>query len=305
MAIESARDFDRDMAREPLTREGDKSFDKWDETTGTGAKKLGQGAFGTVLKTKDGSYAVKRGDVSETEGRIIQKIGEQDLGPKLIASDVDGPGTMLYSPGVNVRRGRIAMSVVDGKPIGTRRADDEVNGVKVADAYWTSRADLHRMGIAHNDMHIDNVLIDKSGKGRFVDMGLAQDNPKAALAEAMGAFDPPRGATVTRANGVRGQGDWQVRQWQGTGGMLLSDVRRGVPGARDKLLERAPVLARVMDNKNELQYRMQKDGFSKDDIATMMDHGIRNELSTYDKGVWGKITDDQAMKYINILYDGV
>jgi hypothetical protein len=303
LAIQSARSFDKDMAKEQLRRDGDQTFDQWDETTGTGAKKLGQGAFGTVIKSKDGSHAVKRGDISDTEAKLIQKLGEQDLGPKLIAADVDGPG-WNGAPGVNNRRGRIAMSVVDGEPIGDRRrADDEIGGVKVADAYWTARAQLHRMGIAHNDMHIDNVLVDSTGKGRFVDMGLAQDNPKAAFAEAMGAFVPPRGGMVTRPAGVQGQGDWQVRRYDGTGGRLMEAAQKS--GNYKEIMRRAPVAARVLDNKNALQYRMGKDGFSKDDIATIMDHGLRNDLSTYSQGVWQRITDDQAREYINILYDGI
>ena len=301
-ARESAINFDDRMRKEQLRRDGDQTFDQWDETTGTGAKKLGQGAFGTVMNSKDGTYAVKRGDISDTEAKLIQKLGDVDLGPKLIAADVDGPG-YNGAPGVNNRRGRIAMSVVDGKPIGYRKPDEEVNGVKVADAYWTARANLHRMGIAHNDMHIDNVLIDRKGKGRFVDMGLAQDNPKAAFAEAMGAFEKPRGGTVTRAMGVQGQGDWQVRRYDGTAGPILQHAQR--TGDRKELEAKAPVAARVLDNKNALQYRMQKDGYSKDDIATIMDHGLRNDPSTYSQGVWQRVSDDQAREYIDILYDGV
>jgi len=50
---------------------------------------------------------------------------------------------------------------------------------------------------------------------------------------------------------------------------------------------------------------MRRDGLNNDDIATIMDHGLRNKPSTYNEGVWTKVTDDQAMKYINVLYDGI
>jgi hypothetical protein len=50
---------------------------------------------------------------------------------------------------------------------------------------------------------------------------------------------------------------------------------------------------------------MQKDGFTNDDIASVMDHGIRSPLDTYNQGVWSRMTDDQAMRYINMLYEGV
>jgi hypothetical protein len=300
----SAKKFDEEMKTEQLRRDGDQTFDRWDETTGSGSKKIGQGAFGSVTVDKDRTYAVKRGDISDTEGKLIQKIGDRDLGPKLIAADVDGPG-WERAPGVDNRRGRLAMTIVDGEPIGIyRRPDDMIGGVRVADAYWTARAQLHRMGIAHNDMHIDNVLVDGKGKGRFVDMGLAQDSPKAALAEAMGAFSPPRGGQADRTGaGGAGQGDWQVRRYSGTGGELLGAAQR--TGDRTELEQRAPVAARVLDNKNALQFRMLKDGYSKDDIATVMDHGLRSDPSSYNKGIWQRITDQQAQEYINILYDGV
>ena len=302
-ARENARDFDNRIRTEQLRRDGDKTFDRWDETTGTGAKKLGSGAYGTVIRTGDKSYAVKRGDLSDTEARLIQKLGDADLGPKLIAADIDGPGRMS-NPGVDVRNGRLAMSIVPGSPIGGKAPDKTVGGVRVADAYWTARAQLHRMGVAHNDMHIDNVLIDRKGKGRFVDMGLAQESPRAALAEALGAFDPPKGASATRVMGAAGQGDWQVRRWNGTAGTLLARASMGEK-YRKELEEKAPVAARVYDNKNELQYRMRKDGFSNDDIASVMDHGLRSPMSTYNKGVWEKINDQQAQEYINILYEGI
>ena len=299
-----AKDFDGAMSREQLRREGDQTFDKWSDTTKSGAKKLGEGSFGTVIKDPKGTYAVKRGDISDTEAKIIQKIGDLDLGPRLIAADIDGPGNST-NRGVDIRRGRIAMDIVPGRPIGKKKPDDEVGGVKVADSYWAARAKLHRLGIAHNDMHIQNVLIDRKGTGRFVDMGLAQDSPKAALSEAMGAFSPPRGATANRIEAKgEGDGDWQVRRWDGTGGRLLGKAQKS-PAGRQELQERAPVAARVLDNKNEVQYKMVRDGFSKDDIANVMDHGLSTPLSSYSKGVWSRMTDEQAQDYINTLYEGI
>jgi hypothetical protein len=304
-ARRSAKGFDSDMQNEPLRREGDQAFDKWSETTGSGAKKLGQGSYGTVMKAPDNSYAVKRGDVSDTEAKLVQRLGERDLGPKLIAADIDGPGYNV-APGVDNRRGRMAMTIVPGTPVGKAKPDKEIGGVKVADAYWKARADLHRMGIAHNDMHIENVLVDKNGIGRFVDMGLAQGMPKAALSEAMGAFiyEKPQGSIPNRGKGVRGGGDWQALRWEGTGGSLLSVARQGEKNQK-KLEAKAPLAYKARENKSGVVTAMRKDGLTDNDIATIMDHGLRNKPSTYDKGVWGKITDDQAMKYINILYDGV
>ena len=302
-ARESAKKFDDEMRTQELRRDGDKTFDKWDETSGSGAKKLGQGAFGTVMKSPDGKYAVKRGDVSDTEARLIQKLGEQDLGPKLIAADADGPGRSS-APGVDGRRGRIAMSVVSGSPIGSKKPDALIGGVRVADAYWTARANLHRMGIAHNDMHTDNVLIDRKGKGRFVDMGLAQDNPKAALSEAMGMFNRMPSGSLDNGGG----GDWQVKRWKNIGGRFIRVLEFG-KNSKQEDLEKAqknfPALARVVANKQSAIDKLASYGLNNQEIAYIMTHGIRRRLAGYNNGEWAKLTDQQALSVIDTLYQGI
>lgn len=309
-AREDARDHDGDMINKGISRElGSKSY-RWEDSYGSGSKLLGRGAYGTVLREPNKGNAIKRGEVGKIEADLIDRLGKVDLGPKLLAAQLDGDSQ--YNAGTKI--GRVAMSVVAGSPIGSKAPDKEIGGVKVADAYWVARAKLHRMGIAHNDMHIDNVLVDRKGKARFVDMGLAQDSPKAALAEAMGVFMPPQGGSATRGMGAAGQGDWQLRRWDGTAGRLLeiyeSRLKSGAlpvstERARKDLEEKAPVLARVQQNKADVQFAMLRDGFSKDDIATVMDHGIRSPMETYEQGVWTKLTNEQAQKYISILYEGV
>lgn len=309
-AREDARDHDDDMLSKGISRElGNKSY-RWEDSYGSGSTLLGRGAYGTVLREPNKGNAIKRGEVGKIEADLIDRLGKADLGPKLLAAQLDGDSQ--YNPGTKI--GRVAMSVVAGSPIGSKAPDKEIGGVKVSDAYWTARASLHRMGIAHNDMHIDNVLIDRKGKARFVDMGLAQDSPKAALAEAMGAFMPPGGGRAERGRGAAGQGDWQVRRWDGTAGKLLEVYEhrlkmganpKEVQLARAKLEQQAPILAQIQQNKASVQYAMKKDGFSLDDIATVIDHGIRSPMETYEQGVWAKISNEQAQKYISILYEGV
>jgi len=309
-AREDARDHDGDMLNKGISRElGNKSY-RWEDSYGSGSSLLGRGAYGTVLREPNKGNAIKRGEVGKIEADLIDRLGKVDLGPKLLAAQLDGDSQ--YNPGTKI--GRVAMSVVAGSPIGSKAPDKEIGGVKVADAYWVARAKLHRMGIAHNDMHIDNVLVDRKGQARFVDMGLAQDSPKAALAEAMGAFSPPSRAVANRSIGAAGQGDWQVRRWEGTGGELLNRYelelnygggRGNANSAQKKLEAKAPVLARVRDNKGAVQYEMKRDGFSLDDIATVIDHGIRSPMETYEQGVWARMSNEQAQKYISILYEGV
>lgn len=307
-AREDARDHDGDMLTKGISRElGNKSY-RWEDSYGSGTSLLGKGAYGTVLREPNKGNAIKRGEIGQIEADLIDRLGKVDLGPKLLAAQLDGDSP--YNKGTKI--GRVAMGVVAGSPIGRKAPDKEIGGVKIADAYWVARANLHRLGIAHNDMHIDNVLVDRKGKARFVDLGLAQDSPKAALAEAMGAFMKPQGAMVSRDGEAGGDGDWQMRRWSGTGGEILNQlewsVYRGTgmqKSFQKELEQRAPVLARIRDNKAAVVFEMKRDGFTLDDVATIIDHGIRSPLGSYERGSWGKMSNEQAQKYINLLYEGI
>jgi serine/threonine protein kinase len=307
-AREDARDHDGDMLSKGISRElGNKSY-RWEDSYGSGTSLLGKGAFGTVLREPNKGNAIKRGEIGQIEADLIDRLGKVDLGPKLLAAQLDGDSP--YNKGTKI--GRVAMGVVAGSPIGRKAPDKEIGGVKIADAYWIARANLHRLGIAHNDMHIDNVLVDRKGKARFVDLGLAQDSPKAALAEAMGAFMKPQGAMVSRDGEAKGDGDWQVRRWSGTGGEILNNLEMSVyrgtgmqKSFQKELEQRAPVLARIRDNKAAVVFEMKRDGFTLDDVATIIDHGIRSPLGSYERGSWGKMSNEQAQKYINLLYEGI
>ena len=295
------KDLDDKIEGNITARYGKKDYD-FGPSLGPGSKRLGAGAFGTVMKEPGPKgNAVKRGELGEDEAKLIDKVGKAGLGPKLITAQLDGPGIAK-----DTKVGRLSMEVLKGKPMGDPRPEDEIGGVKVADAYWRGRAELHRLGVAHGDMHGDNVFIGSDGKAKFVDMGLAQDSRKAALSEAMGAFEKPAGSQATRQMWVRGDGDWQARRWRANGGSLLGSAERTNSASDVKeLKERAPVLAKVRENKAIVWREMIKDGFTTDDIATIMDHGIRAPKESYKYGPWAKMSDDQAKKYIDVLYDGV
>jgi hypothetical protein len=48
-----------------------------------------------------------------------------------------------------------------------------------------------------------------------------------------------------------------------------------------------------------------KYGLTPKDITSIYEHGIRSPLSSYTKGAWGKMTDQQAQELLNQLYEGV
>jgi hypothetical protein len=248
--------------------------------------------FGTAILSPDGEV-VKRGMISRTEAAIVDKVGKADLGPKLIAADIGG-AARPKGTGVDLRNGRIAMSKVQGTPLGMKASRAN------ADAYWKARADLHRMGIAHNDMHGNNILIDNKGKGRFVDMGLAQDNPKAALVEALGAFPGPKGKSA----------DSQFSSW-GPGGNLISDVERKNITPKQKanylafLEEDAPLAYKAYTNKERAIEKLRSFGIDGEDMTKVLTTKTSTRDEKYKVGPWAKLSDKQAMEVINTLYEGI
>lgn len=301
-----ADDFDKNLKTKPISlRVGDPNYD-WERSKGSGSKVLGEGDFGSVLKEGGGNAVVKRGEIGKEEVAIAEKLAKHDLGPKPLAAEIDGDG---QEKGFKV--GRLAMTLIPGEPIGNRSPDDEIGGQKVADSFWKARADVHRLGIAHNDMHTDNLLIDSNGKGRFVDMGLSQGFPKAALAEALGIFAHPTAEPSRqkqKVSGADGDGDWQVMQWMGTGGAAFRNswgAKGWESGGEETMSRLAPLLTRVANNYPAVVDQLKKDGFSSQEIQTIVVHGLRSPEITYQKGPWAKMTDAQAMKYIDLLYQGV
>jgi serine/threonine protein kinase len=183
------------------------------------------------------------------------------------------------------------MSVVPGKELMDMRSDTKIGNTTAGDAYWAARANLHRMGIAHNDMHPGNLLIDETGKGRWVDMGLANDSPGAALAEALGVLRRPRGSV-----GV-GRGDWQG---QGYGPETGNRVGFVAPTAPENL--------RKMKSNHETKVLpfLRSKGLTDDEIGTVMTYGIRQDPSSYTTtSGFNKLNDSDALQAINLLYDEI
>lgn len=285
-----------------ITIKGSKDKINWQDSIDKGIK-LGEGAFGTAMLVRGASpYVVKRGEISEGEAAAIKKAGELGIGPKLLYGEL--AGNKKQELGVSILQGRIAMGLVPGKPIeeldfgtGDVRSYYKINKTDtVADAYFKARATLHKAGIAHNDAHTGNVLIDDKGKARFVDLGLAQANPKAALAEAIGVFATrdqlPRQAVLV-SDGHQ-HGDFQALRFPEFGVARL--------GTKD-----APAtLTKMRENKTDVfNWLYRQKGFSRDEVAAIVTSGIRRPLSHYEKGAWGKLSNDEAQQLVNMLYEGI
>jgi hypothetical protein len=303
-ARQDAEDFDGALGQ--VRRDGSKSYDGWSDSYKSGSSKIGEGSYGTVVKNPDGTY-VKRGAVSESEGKLIDRLGKADLGPRLIAADINGKHDYSSEKFVDIKNGRIAMTKVEGSPMGQAKADTVIGGKKAADIYWKAMADLHRLGIAHNDAHIDNIMVDGNGKGRWVDLGLAQLSPKAALAEAMGVFkDRPGGDAITIPSGGGGEGNWQTRRWLAANVENLNNAKRVGGSAWKEYQQRFPIAAKVWDNQEKVIAKMEKMGMDVNEINSVINHGIRSTMGSYDKSDgFGRMTDAQAQDLLKTLYDGI
>jgi hypothetical protein len=322
-----SREFDKKLEKEELSRVGNPSFTNWLPPGKSNPEVVGLGYHAEVSITPDGDKPlyIKRGILTDNEASILQKVGSKDLGPTLIAADLNGRVKTEDSNGPDLemmsiehlgpRHGRLAMTKVFGKQLDslTERAEDKVYGIPAADIYWKALAQLHRMGIAHNDAHPGNLFVgDKSGKGRWIDFGMSQESPKAALAEALGAFVEPaalggrnyRRLIPDEALGHISEGNWQTREWAVTGTSRVDQVASKV--AAKSLEEDLPLLGRIRRNKIRVEKLLQnKYGLDRDEIAALYAHGIRSPLETYEQGPWSKLKESDAQELIQALYKGV
>jgi hypothetical protein len=249
---------------------------------------------------------IKRGIISDTEAQAIAVAGKAGIGPKLIAAEIGKDNPKKTRSPVPLKDGRIAMTKIEGKEAGLLNGQT-INGVTATDAFWKARAGLHKAGIAHNDMHTDNVLIDDKGVGRVVDLGFSQISRKAALSEALGAFHPPTRGTVIPGIGKQ-KGDWQVLLWATAtaNGLLCEQCGEfGTEKHIKALREKAPVLASIVKNRDKVIDRMGEMGFDDDEVKTLFVTGIKNKLDAYEKGPWAKMSDAQAQELTNLLYEGI
>lgn len=287
----NAKDFDFDLSSGNLRRVGDKTYFGWTDSYGSGSRAVGEGSYGSVIRNPDGTF-VKRGAISSTEAELIKVLGKKDIGPRLVAADINGKHDWHSEKFVDIRKGRIAMSGVPGIPMEEVNANTKFAGKQASDIYWKALGDLHRLGVAHNDAHINNILVDDKGKGRWVDLGLAQKSPKAALAEALGSFSGDGKSSS--------KGNWQTRRWAATGIPAWESSSDSKTFSRDY-----PTLGKIVENRAKVFNKLHDYGLTVGDYAEMIATPIRSPISVYREGPWAKLTDEQAQNLINTLYDGI
>lgn len=237
-----------------------------------GGKRIGKGEYAEALvappekvggalkfKAPDG-VVLKKGEIGDYEPDALKRVGQAGLGPRLIAARVSFQ--KAYEGDSALYNGMVAMERLSGTSL--LKAIESGSIKDAEDIYWSSKAKLHKLGIAHNDSHANNFIITADGKGKFIDFGLSVISPKNALSEALGGP---------------------------TGSDSQSSPRQGI------------VFNRIVKNLTAVRTEMANDGFSPNEINFLEKSGNKPVIVT---GVpWQKMSDEQANKYLELLYKGV
>lgn len=205
---------------------------------------------------------LKKGEIGDYEPDALKRAGEAGIAPRLIGARVSFQ--KAYNSDDALYNGLLAMERLGGQALYRFPVGSQVGGKDPADIYWTTKAKLHRLGIAHNDSHNNNFMIEANGRGKFIDFGLAVISAKNALSEALGG---PTGSDKQSA----------PRE-----GKVFNLIVKNLPAVKEA---------------------MAQDGFSDGQIKGFLRSG--NNARPLVSGVWKEITNEQAEKYLDILYSGV
>ena len=145
-----------------------------------------------------------------------------------------------------------------------------------------ARAKIHRLGIAHNDMHSGNVMWDvKRRQMSVIDLGLARVDERAALIEALG---------TRRGKMTFGQVD-KPGDYQSAG--LFKDLN---PNGWS--LKNSSVWKRFEANRKYVEWMIKNEDGLGDEFSKA---SIRKLPSAISKGM----SKDRARQLIAKLYEGI
>jgi predicted Ser/Thr protein kinase len=170
-------------------------------------ERLGKGGMGVVYGAidpeLDRKVALKLLADEENHGGLGERLRRE---AKALAR-LSHPGIVhVYEVGEHEGHVFLAMELVDGPTLRewleTPRRTSEIVDVFVAAA--RALASAHAAGLVHRDFKPDNVIVDRSGRPRLLDFGLAQWRESPTSAAAEGAATEEQSIVLTRSGALAG-----------------------------------------------------------------------------------------------------
>ncbi len=177
-------------------------------------KRLGEGGMGVVLACQDADLgrpvAIKlvkpEADRPAYRARLLREAQAM--------ARLEHPNVVrVYEIGSERGRLFVAMELVDGITLtawlaGRRRPWRQV--VAMFAQIGAGLAAVHRAGLVHRDFKPDNVLIDREGRARVADLGLARLDPEQAASGA----SPALAVSLTRSGMMMGTPGYMAPEQQ-------------------------------------------------------------------------------------------
>jgi hypothetical protein len=123
----------------------------------------------------------------------------------------------------------------------------------------------------------------------------------------MGIFSPLKGGdSISVPSGATGTGNWQTKGWDGAAVRQAERAKQAGGETWNKFKQDHPVASKVWDNRIFAVDNMKKMGLDVNEINSIIAHGIRSTSGSYDNSDgFSKLTDAQAQKILNTLYEGI
>ncbi len=170
-------------------------------------RKLGVGGMGIVYAALDRDLgreiAVKvlrhpdepeQRDRLEREARTLARLSHPNV-------------VTVHGVGTDRDRTYIAMALVDGANLSAWSRADERSLEQVLDVFAQAGRGLaaaHHAGVVHRDFKPANVLVDRAGRARVADFGIAREGSTGGATGASDAGEDPTDDEATREGGVFG-----------------------------------------------------------------------------------------------------
>jgi len=237
---------------------------------------LGRGAFGEARLTSKG--VVKSGFLTRNELSAMEALNDTGVAPKLLGQAFDGDWTKKIFPGLNVRRGYVLMEKAEGKPI--TKIAGRADSINAFEGLMKARKAMHLKGIAHQDMHQNNVFYDAATKKvTLLDFGVSRIDSRAALVEALGTG---RGK-VDIVGQIQKAGDYQSAP-------MFTQLNR------DGKTRSSETWKRFQKNRKAVIAKLQAEG-----VAGITDASIRK----LPRSVTKNLTSKRALELLQELYEGI